>query len=290
MPTSAPTPSFRWIGLAAVTLAFPLLAQAQQAFTNVSLNLRAGPSTDYPAVAVLRGGQPLDVLGCTGGYSWCDVVLPDGLRGWVFSEGLDYAHEQQRVPLAVYGAAIGVPIVAFTLGNYWSNHYRDRPFYGDRRWWGGRPPPPVQGWRPPPPPRPDWRPNSNWRPGPGGPGPTSARGRTARHRRPARASVRRATTTSGPVPTRVSARPIAAPTCDLTGVPACVPMGARAAVRTCDPTARARRLAAMSGRKDRGPACGPTASGAHRRARDKAVAGPTAGAATVTARGADIPL
>ena len=171
MPTSAPTPSFRWIGLAAVTLAFPLLAQAQQAFTNVSLNLRAGPSTDYPAVAVLRGGQPLDVLGCTGGYSWCDVVLPDGLRGWVFSEGLDYAHEQQRVPLAVYGAAIGVPIVAFTLGNYWSNHYRDRPFYGDRRWWGGRPPPPVQGWRPPPPPRPDWRPNSNWRPGPGGPGP-----------------------------------------------------------------------------------------------------------------------
>lgn len=164
------TTVWRWIGVGTLAFSIPLAAAAQQAFTRISVNLRAGPSADYPVVAVLGGGQPLDVMGCTGGYSWCDVVLPDGLRGWVFSQGLDYAYEQQRVPLASYGALIGVPIVTFTLGSYWSSYYRDRPWYGDRRWWGSRPPPPVQGWRAPPPPRPEWRPNP-WRPGPGGPAP-----------------------------------------------------------------------------------------------------------------------
>ena len=162
--------TWRWLGIGALALALPLAASAQQAFTRISVNLRAGPSTDYPVVAVLGGGQSIDVMGCTGGYSWCDVVLPDGLRGWLFSQAIDYAYEQQRIPLASYGAVIGVPIVTFALGNYWSNHYRDRPWYGERRWWGSRPPPPVQGWRPPPPPRPEWRPNP-WRPVPGGPGP-----------------------------------------------------------------------------------------------------------------------
>jgi len=162
--------AWRWIGIGALAFAVPLAASAQQAFTSVSVNLRAGPSTDYPVVAVLGSGQALDVMGCTGGYSWCDVVLPDGLRGWLFSQALDYAYEQQRVPLATYGAAIGVPIVTFALGSYWSNYYRDRPWYGDRRYWGSRPPPPVQGWRPPPRPRPEWQPQP-WRPGPGGPGP-----------------------------------------------------------------------------------------------------------------------
>lgn len=163
--------AWRWIGIGSIALTLPLAAAAQQAFTRGALNLRAGPAPDYPVVATLGGGQPVDVLGCTNGYSWCDVVLPDGLRGWVYAPSLDYAYEQQRVPLATYGAVIGVPIVAFTLGSYWSNHYRDRSWYGDRRWWGQRPPPPVQGWRPPPPPRAEWRPNP-WRPGgPGGPGP-----------------------------------------------------------------------------------------------------------------------
>lgn len=160
------TTVWRWVGVGALALSMPLVATAQQAFTRMSVNLRAGPSVDYPVVAVLGGGQALDVMGCTGGYSWCDVVLPDGLRGWLFSQAIDYAYAQQRVPLASYGAVIGVPIVTFALGSYWSNYYRDRPWYGDRRWWGSRPPPPVQGWRPPPPPRPEWRPNP-WRPGPG---------------------------------------------------------------------------------------------------------------------------
>lgn len=155
----------RWIGIGAIALALPLTAAAQQAFSRGPLNLRAGPAGNYPLVATLAPGQPLNVIGCTNGYGWCDVVLPDGLRGWVYASSLDYAYEDRRVPLASYGAAIGVPIVGFVIGNYWSNYYRDRPWYGDRRWWGNRPPPPRAGWQPGPAARPDWRPNP-WQ-GPG---------------------------------------------------------------------------------------------------------------------------
>jgi uncharacterized protein YraI len=156
----------RWIGVGAVALALPLAAAAQQAFTRGTVNLRAGPSGAYPLVARLAPGQPLDVIGCTGGYSWCDVVLPDGGRGWVWARSLDYAYQERRVPLATYGAVIGVPIVTFVIGSYWADYYRDRPWYGERRWWGGRPPPPpVPGWAPPPPVRPAWQPKP-W-PGPG---------------------------------------------------------------------------------------------------------------------------
>ena len=168
----------RWIGIGALALILPVAAAAQQAFTRGGVNLRAGPSGDYPVVASLGPGQPLDVIGCTSGYGWCDVVLPDELRGWVAAQSLDYAYDDQRVPLATYGAAIGIPIVGFAIGNYWANNYRDRPWYGDRRFWGGRPPPPAQGWRPGPPPRPGWQPNPypgagfapGGRPGYGGPG------------------------------------------------------------------------------------------------------------------------
>lgn len=160
----------RWLGVGALAILLPVAASAQQAYARNTVNLRAGPATNYPVVAVIGAGQSFQVLGCTQGYGWCDVVMPDGLRGWVYSEAVDYAYQQQRVPLATYGAAIGVPIIGFAIGSYWGNNYRDRPFYDDRRWWGGQPPPPRDGWRPPQPERPNWRPR-DWegpRPGQGG--------------------------------------------------------------------------------------------------------------------------
>lgn len=154
----------RWAGIGLAVLALPLAAAAQQAYTRNAVSLRAGPSGDYPLVARLAPGQPVDVIGCTRGYRWCDVVLPDGGRGWVWARSLDYAYPDRRVPLAVYGASIGVPLVTFVIGNYWGSYYRDRPWYGERRWWGAAPPPPVAGWHPPPPMRPAWQPRP-WSPG-----------------------------------------------------------------------------------------------------------------------------
>jgi uncharacterized protein YraI len=155
--------TWRWIGVPAIALSLPLAAAAQMAFTRGGASLRAGPSNAYPLVASLAPGVSLQVLGCTNGYGWCDVVLPNGgLRGWTFAGNLDYAYDNsQRVPLAAYGAAIGIPIVTFALGSYWADNYRDRAWFHQPRWWGGGggPPPPMAGWRPSPPPPPGWRPN-----------------------------------------------------------------------------------------------------------------------------------
>jgi len=151
-----------WLRTTAIVaaLAVPIAALAQQqAFTSDAVNLRAGPGTEYPVVAVLGQGQSLDVMGCTDGYSWCDVALPDGMRGWISAELLNYPYQGSSLPLVTYGAAIGVPLVGFAIGSYWGSYYRDRSWYGEPRWWHGRPPPPPgPGWRPPPPPRPNWSP------------------------------------------------------------------------------------------------------------------------------------
>lgn len=170
-------PSIRWRwclaqGAAAGLLALPLGAFAQQAFTRAGVNLMAGPGNNYPVVAMLGEGQPVDVMGCTRGYGWCDVVLPDGPRGWIYAAVLQYPYQGTPVPLPGYAAVIGVPIITFSIGSYWGSYYRDRPWYPEPRWWGGRPPPPpVPGWRPPPPSRPSWHPHPgppppNFRPPP----------------------------------------------------------------------------------------------------------------------------
>jgi len=139
--------------LAAACLAAP--AMAQQAFTSKPVNLRAGPARDYPLVAQLGPGTPVQVAGCVNGYSWCDVTLQDGNRGWVYAQNLNYPYQGNQVPLLTYGSAIGLPIIAFSLGTYWGQNYRGRPWYGQQSHWAHRPPrprPPVV--RPPPRPRP----------------------------------------------------------------------------------------------------------------------------------------
>ncbi|QGZ63258.1 SH3 domain-containing protein [Paraburkholderia acidisoli] len=156
--------------LAGMLAAQPALAQSQ-AFTSTTVNVYAGPGGDYPVVAQVSGGVSLAVMGCVAGYSWCDVSLPN-LRGWVYGSYLSYPWQGQRVPVPSYGATIGLPIVTFSLGAYWGNFYRDRPWYGNQGRWshhpGPRPvpPPPIRPPRPHPPGHGAGRP-------PGGPRPPS---------------------------------------------------------------------------------------------------------------------
>lgn len=129
--------------LAAVVFALsPGVVRAQPpAVAAKSVNLRAGPGRDYPLVLRVGAGTPLAVQGCTAGYAWCDVVVPGSYRGWVYAGNISYAYRQQRVPLLEYGAAIGLPIIGFSLGSYWGDYYRNRPFYRDRDRWEHRPTP-----------------------------------------------------------------------------------------------------------------------------------------------------
>ena len=129
--------------LAFATAAGMLLSAAswaQQAFTTGPANVRAGPDIDFPVVATLAPGTAVHVDGCVAEYRWCDVDVGPG-RGWVSTSLLQSHYGSRVVPLYSYGATIGLPIVTFSLFNYWDRHYRDRPWYRERsRWesrWGG---------------------------------------------------------------------------------------------------------------------------------------------------------
>jgi uncharacterized protein YraI len=114
-------------------------AEAQQAFVSHRTSLRAGPDRGYPQVAWVHSGAGVYVNGCVNGYYWCDVTA-GGIRGWVSARHLTYAYQDRRVLIYGNGLAFGAPLIGFTLGSYWDNHYRDRVWYQHHTYW--------DGWRP----------------------------------------------------------------------------------------------------------------------------------------------
>ena len=137
-------------GVAISLFALPALAQ-ETAYTTGTVALQAGPAPDYPAVGTFGAGTPVTLYGCLDGYNWCDVSYQDA-RGWVDGQALAFPYEDQRVPVAVYGPELSLPIVTFSFGDYWEHHYRDRPFYAERERFERHapPPPPPHRDRPPP--------------------------------------------------------------------------------------------------------------------------------------------
>lgn len=88
---------------AAGLLVLPAVAFAQsQAYTSSTVNVRAGPASDYPVVTQLPGGVPVTVMGCVSNYQWCDVAAPN-LRGWVYAGRLSYPYQGSNVPVMSYG-------------------------------------------------------------------------------------------------------------------------------------------------------------------------------------------
>lgn len=124
--------------LAASAIVFSVPAWAESyAFVSTAVNLRAGPRLGYPTLHVLRPGLRVEVHGCLDDYSWCDVSALD-YRGWVYANYLDYNNGNRRVTIANYGPQIGITVVAFGLLNYWSQHYRQRPWYSERNTYEAR--------------------------------------------------------------------------------------------------------------------------------------------------------
>ncbi|MBB4009326.1 SH3 domain-containing protein [Allorhizobium taibaishanense] len=157
-----------FVGLAALTL--PAAAEAAQAFATANVNLRAGPSTQYPPVLVVPAGNSVEIFGCLSSANWCDVGYA-GYRGWISGSYLQTQYSSRRIYVDPdYYGQLGIPTVTFQVDNYWDRYYRGRDFYRERdRWRRAPPPPPVwhrdgppprfMGGNPPPPPPP-----------PGGPG------------------------------------------------------------------------------------------------------------------------
>lgn len=130
--------------------ALPALASAQNAMTTTDLNLRAGPSTDFPVVDVIPGNAEVTVHGCIEDFNWCDTSF-DGIRGWAYGSYLQTMYQQSYVPLVEYGPRVGLPIIGFSIDRYWGSYYRDRSWYHRRDRW-------RHAWR-----GGDRRPDRNWR-------------------------------------------------------------------------------------------------------------------------------
>jgi uncharacterized protein YraI len=121
----------------ALLLAVSGIAGAQNAYTARPMNVRAGPDRDYPLVAQVDAGTPLDVHGCLDGWSWCDVSF-EGNRGWMYGGGIYFEDNGNNVWLYSYGPQVGLPIITFSLDTYWGQYYRGRPWYGQRDTWAHR--------------------------------------------------------------------------------------------------------------------------------------------------------
>ncbi|HSD92410.1 MAG TPA: DUF6600 domain-containing protein [Methyloceanibacter sp.] len=115
-------------------------AQAQAARPNgypvTNVNLRAGPGVYYPVIVVVPTHAPISIVGCLGDYTWCDVFF-HGNRGWMRSIYLKKWYQGYYYALGDYAPRLGLRVVSFDIGPYWDAHYRNRPFYRDRRRWGG---------------------------------------------------------------------------------------------------------------------------------------------------------
>ncbi|KQT83136.1 SH3 domain-containing protein [Aurantimonas sp. Leaf443] len=118
-------------GFAGTLLAGSSALAAGVAIAVTDVNLRAGPSTAYPPVDLVGAGDRVRVYGCLSNRSWCDVSY-DGARGWVSSNYLAYSQGRQRYTGTRFVEVTRTPVIAFTFGNYWDDHYRGRSFYRDR--------------------------------------------------------------------------------------------------------------------------------------------------------------
>ena len=117
--------------LALATLAaLPAAAMAASpSITLQTVNLRAGPGTQFPVLATLPSRAPRTTFGCNLNYSWCDVAWGRS-RGWVSASMIQVIHAgQPAVVTPAVAVSAGLAVVAFNQA-YWAAHYVGQPWYG----------------------------------------------------------------------------------------------------------------------------------------------------------------
>ncbi len=127
--------------VALVALSAPAKA-ASSATVTADLNLRAGPSTQYPVVTVVPQSAPVQLYGCNANASWCDIAY-GSQRGWASASYIRVTSDGTPVTVtpATVGV-IGVPVVTYSRV-YWDTYYPAYPWY--RNWNVYYAPPPPNG-------------------------------------------------------------------------------------------------------------------------------------------------
>lgn len=85
-------------------------AFAQSVAATTDLNVRAGPSPQYPIVGMIGAGQTATLSGCLEASKWCAVVTADG-EGWVYSDYLTGEFGGEQVVLTQRPMDSGVKVV-----------------------------------------------------------------------------------------------------------------------------------------------------------------------------------
>ena len=116
----------------AFAFAVPSAANAANATTTGSLNMRAGPSVSYPVVTQVPAGAPVQIFGCVKDGSWCDTLWV-GQRGWVAGAYLSSIYRGAPVAVAAHAPRLGYPVVVYDRDVYWNRYYVGRPWYAQRR-------------------------------------------------------------------------------------------------------------------------------------------------------------
>lgn len=146
-------PLYRTLCAGLMAVALPAVAEAAQAISTANVNLRAGPSTQYPPVLVVSAGSRVEIFGCLSSANWCDVGFA-GYRGWISGSYLQTQYSSRRIYVDPdYYGRLGIPVVTFRVDNYWDRYYRGRDFYRERDRWRRAPPPPPVWHRDGPPPQ-----------------------------------------------------------------------------------------------------------------------------------------
>ena len=79
-----------------------------------TVNIRTGPSTNYPVTGSLLYGESCPVIGRDTATGWWMIRCPGGNQGWVSYDVVNVVGDTSGVPLySVGGQAIVAPPVSF---------------------------------------------------------------------------------------------------------------------------------------------------------------------------------
>lgn len=126
------------LAAAAVVLTVAAAPKAEAAYYDgvaaTKLNVRAGPSGNYPIIGQIGRGSPVNIRNCIQGYRWCDVST-GGFRGWVAGKNLRTRYRDRSDNVSILGQLLGIDVVTYDERTYWGNNYYDRDFYRTKYGW-----------------------------------------------------------------------------------------------------------------------------------------------------------